>query len=103
MADALPVLTACSYGLFHAPFFTVEHGTTPACERVANPDSSFLKCLPGSLRSFQHVLAYPPNQVFIGNVDPLRMPPRPCVVLYGRPGRCQLLRGFPCLEGKASL
>jgi hypothetical protein len=77
LADTYPIVTACSYSLFHCPFFTVEHGTTPASERVANPGSEFLKALPRSLRSFDQVVAYPPNQVFIGNVSPRNLPPRP--------------------------
>ncbi len=77
MADTLPVVTACSYALFHAPFFTVAHGTTPASERTANPESEFLKALPRSLRSFAQVCAYPPHQAFIGNVSPKSLPQRP--------------------------
>ncbi|HEY9592892.1 MAG TPA: glycine/sarcosine/betaine reductase complex component C subunit beta [Spirochaetia bacterium] len=72
-----PVVTACSYELFHCPFFTVEHGTTPESERAANPDSDFLKALPGALRSFDEVVAYPANQAFIGVTSPRDLPPRP--------------------------
>jgi betaine reductase len=72
-----PVVSACSYSLFHCPFFTVEHGTTPASERATNPGSEFLTALPRSLRSFDQVVAYPPNQAFIGNISPRSLPPRP--------------------------
>jgi len=77
VAETLPVVTACFYSLFHCPFFAMEHGTTPACERAANPNSDFLAALPRSLRTFAQVSGYPPNQAFIGNIDPRRLPPRP--------------------------
>ncbi len=77
MAERVPVVTACSYALFHVPFFTTEHGTTPANERAANPGSAFLEALPRSLRSFAEVAAYPPNLAFIGSLDPRELPARP--------------------------
>jgi glycine/sarcosine/betaine reductase complex component C subunit beta len=77
LADTYPVVTACSYALFHAPFFAMEHGTTPASERAANPESQFLAALPHSFRSFAQVCGYPPNQAFIGNVSPRKLPQRP--------------------------
>lgn len=77
MSESRPVVTACAYSLFHCPSFAVEHGTTPAGERAANPGSQFLAALPRSLRRFAEVVGYPPNQAFIGNLDPRRMPPRP--------------------------
>ncbi|MFZ4615689.1 MAG: hypothetical protein ACOYM2_05735 [Rectinemataceae bacterium] len=52
MAERNAVITACSYGLFHAPYFSQEHGTTPEAERSANPGSEFLMALPRSMRSF---------------------------------------------------
>jgi betaine reductase len=77
VADRVPVITACSCNLFHAPYFAMEHGTTPAAERAANPGSDFLSKLPGSLRSFERARDYAPNQAFIGALDPRRLPPRP--------------------------
>ncbi|MEW5816816.1 MAG: glycine reductase, partial [Spirochaetota bacterium] len=77
MADSIPVITACSYNLFHCPFFSMEYGTTPAAERAANPASDYLKALPRSLRSFDQVVRYPPNQVYIGNLSPKALPPLP--------------------------
>lgn len=74
---AFPSLAACSYNLFHVPFFTVKYGSTPEGERHTNPDSPFLKQLPESMRTYREVCAYPPNQVFIGNLDPRQLPPRP--------------------------
>jgi betaine reductase len=70
-------LTASSYNLFHTPFLAVDYGTTPESERAANPDSDFLASLEGALRGYDSAVAYAPNQAFIGNLDPRRMPPRP--------------------------
>ena len=83
MAERAPVVTACSYALFHVPFFSTEHGTTPANERAANPGSAFLAALPRSLRSFSEVAAYPPNLAFIGALDPRSLPARPWVGARG--------------------
>ena len=70
-------VTACSYSLFHAPYFSKALGTTPAGERAADPDSEFLKKLEGSFRSFEDVVGYAPNQAFIGNTDPRELPGQP--------------------------
>jgi hypothetical protein len=83
VAERAPVVTACSYALFHVPFFATEHGTTPANERAANPGSAFLEALPRSLRSFAEVAAYPPNLAFIGALDPRDLPPRPWTAACG--------------------
>jgi betaine reductase len=77
VAERAPLVTACSYSLFHCPQLAVEYGTTPAAERAANPGSAFLAALPGSLRSFAEAAGYAPNQAFIGNVDPRSLPARP--------------------------
>jgi glycine/sarcosine/betaine reductase complex component C subunit beta len=50
----------CSLVLAHAPDL-VRHGSKPAREGVD---------LNGSLRSYDQALAYPPHQVFIGNLRP---------------------------------
>ena len=71
------MLSACSFNLFHAPFFTEAYGTSPAAERAKTPDSPFIQNLAQSIRSFDQVCAYPPNQSFIGNLDPRQLPPRP--------------------------
>jgi hypothetical protein len=83
--ERAPVVTACSYALFHVPFFATEHGTTPANERAANPGSAFLEALPRSLRSFAEVAAYPPNLVFVGSLDPRDLPARPWTATRGAP------------------
>jgi hypothetical protein len=77
VAERLPVVTACSYALFHSPWFATEYGTTPANERAASPGSAFLAALPRSLRSFAEVAGYPPNLAYIGVLDPRELPARP--------------------------
>lgn len=74
-----PVIKGASYSLVHAPQLMVEYGTTPAQERRSQPHSAWLGKLPEHLRSFEAVVAYPPNQVYIGNLTPdqLRGIPRP--------------------------
>ncbi|MBT3275328.1 MAG: glycine reductase [Spirochaetales bacterium] len=71
--DNFPFLTSCSYNLYHVPYFTSRYGT--------GADGSGLAESPDSLRSFEDVCAYPPNQAFVGNLDPKELPPRPwCTV-----------------------
>src|SRR5690554_6278891 len=48
----------------------VTHGTTLMVERAKNPDSPLLEQVQQSLRPFESVAAYPPNQVYIGNISP---------------------------------
>ena len=64
------VLKATSYVLVHAPDMVLHNGTTQTTERVVNPGSEYLKVLPDKLRSYEQVLAYAPNQTYIGNMTP---------------------------------
>jgi betaine reductase len=96
--ESRPVVTAASYSLFHCPHVAAQHGTTPAGERAANPGSAFLEALPRSLRSFAEVVAYPPNQAFIGNVDPRKLPARPWTVAAG-PGSARPAPAAAPVEG----
>ncbi|MGI6724674.1 MAG: glycine/sarcosine/betaine reductase complex component C subunit beta [Christensenellales bacterium] len=64
------VLKAASYVLVHAPDMVLHNGTTQTTEMVVNPDSEYLKNLPGHLRSYDQVVAYAPNQTYIGNMTP---------------------------------
>lgn len=64
------VLKGASYILAHTPDMVLHNGTTQTTERVVNPDSDYLKELPSHLRSYEQVLAYYPNQVYIGNKTP---------------------------------
>ena len=68
------VVKAASYVLAHTPDMVIHNGTTQTTEMVVNPDSDYLKELPGHLRSYEDCVAYIPNQAYIGNVtnDELR-------------------------------
>jgi betaine reductase len=63
-----PVIQACSYILVHVPGF-VRYGSKPSREMEDDPNS-VLPALEGHLREFAEAVAYPPNQVFIGNLHP---------------------------------
>ena len=64
------VIKGTSYVLVHVPDMVMQNGTTQATERVVNPESEYLKELPSRLRSYEDVLAYYPNQTYIGNYTP---------------------------------
>lgn len=74
-----PVLRGASYVLIHTPDMILQNGTTQTTERYVNPDSEYLKELPKHLRSFDQVVNYLPNQVYIGNKRPeaLKETPQP--------------------------
>ncbi len=65
-----PSLRAASYVLVHAPDMVIHNGSTQVVERTVNPESEYLKALPNHLRTFEEVVAYAPNQVYIGNMKP---------------------------------
>ena len=65
-----PVVKAASYCLFHASDMVLSHGTTLTMERAKNPDSTLFDQVQQGLRPFESVVAYPPNQVYIGNMKP---------------------------------
>ncbi|MGM9591040.1 MAG: glycine/sarcosine/betaine reductase complex component C subunit beta, partial [Faecousia sp.] len=58
------------YILAHTPDMVLHNGTTQTTERIVNPESEYLKQLPSHLRDWNTVLAYWPNQVYIGNKTP---------------------------------
>lgn len=68
-----PVIKGASYALIHAPDVVIPLGTTQTTERLRNPDSEHLKNLPAHLRTFEEAVNYPPNQVYIGNMEPDRL------------------------------
>lgn len=76
MSSPNPVLQAASYCLCHVPNL-VQHGSKPRREIARDP--GIAKALAESLRTTDEAVAYPPNQVFIGNRDPewLAEIPRP--------------------------
>ncbi len=62
------VIKGASYILAAAPDMVLHNGTTQTTEMIVNPDSEYLKELPQHLRSYEDVLSYIPNQVYIGNM-----------------------------------
>ena len=64
------VIKGAGYILVHTPDMVIHNGTTQTTERIVNPESEYLKELPSHIRSFEDVLSYYPNQVYIGNVTP---------------------------------
>lgn len=67
---SFPVLRGAAYSLIHAPSILKDHGSTQSLERQLDPKSEYLKTLDKHLRTYEEVLAYPPNQAFIGNLTP---------------------------------
>lgn len=73
------VVKGASYILCHTPEMILRNGTTQTTERQLNPESDYLKQVPEHIRSFEKVVSYLPNQVYIGNQHPdkLREVPQP--------------------------
>jgi betaine reductase len=63
----LPVITGVSYYLAHVPSM-IRYGSKPYRELKHEP--SLLQPILSHLRTFDQAVAYPPNQVFVGNLDP---------------------------------
>lgn len=63
------VIRGASYTLAFTPDMVIHDGATQVTERVVNPDGDYLKALPKHLRSYEDVLAYAPNQAYIGNMS----------------------------------
>lgn len=64
------VIKGTGYVLAHTPDMVLENGSTQQQERIVNPEGEYLKELPKHLRSWEQVLSYWPNQVYIGNKTP---------------------------------
>lgn len=62
-----PVVKGSSFVISHTPSL-VRHGSKPT--REIEKDDTLLKRILSSLRSYEDAVAYPPNQVFIGNMRP---------------------------------
>jgi betaine reductase len=62
-----PVVKGVSYFLAHVPSL-VRHGSKPS--RELSHESSLLQPILDHLQTFDQTVIYPPNQVFIGNLDP---------------------------------
>jgi hypothetical protein len=65
-----PVIKASGYVLVHTPNILKEGGSTQTTTRAKNPDDEYLKKLDDYLRTFAEVVAYAPNQAYIGNILP---------------------------------
>jgi glycine/sarcosine/betaine reductase complex component C subunit beta len=65
--NARPVVREATYFLAHVPSL-VRHGSKPSREIERNPD--LIKPISEHLWTFEKAVAYPPNQVFIGSLDP---------------------------------
>lgn len=63
-----PVVKAVTYALCHVPHL-VPYGSKPRRE-LAKAYQPLMHQIERSLRSFEEVVAYLPNQVYIGNLDP---------------------------------
>lgn len=64
------VVKAAGYILVHTQDMIMHNGTTQTVEMSANPESEYLKAVPKHLRTFEEVINYAPNQVYIGNMTP---------------------------------
>ncbi|MBB6214565.1 betaine reductase [Anaerosolibacter carboniphilus] len=64
------VVKGTGYVLVHTPDMIYHNGTTQTTEKLTNPDSEYLKKLPEHVRSYDKVVNYAPNQVYIGNITP---------------------------------
>jgi betaine reductase len=64
------VLKGAAYFLAHTPEMVVHNGTTQTTQRKIDPNAEYLAAIRGALRSYDEVLAYLPNQVYIGNLTP---------------------------------
>ena len=65
-----PVVKKASYILVNTPDMVIHNGTTQTLERQTHPDSEYLQNLKSGLRPFNEVVAYPPNQTYVGNITP---------------------------------
>ncbi|MCJ7691663.1 MAG: glycine/sarcosine/betaine reductase complex component C subunit beta [Clostridiaceae bacterium] len=74
-----PVIKKASYILVNTPDMVIRNGSTQTVERNTNPDSEYLRDMPSHLRGFEEVVAYAPNQTYIGNMTPEELAeiPRP--------------------------
>ncbi len=74
--NTAPVVKSVSYFLGHVPNL-MRYGSKP-CREIAK-DATLLKNFVAHLRPYSEAVAYAPNQIFIGNMDPddLRQVPTP--------------------------
>jgi hypothetical protein len=63
-----PVIKASGYVLVHTPDVLKQNGATQVSTREQDPKHEYLVNIDKSLRNFDEVVRYAPNQVYIGNV-----------------------------------
>ncbi len=68
-----PIVKGAGYVLVNTPDMLIHNGSTQTIERLTNPDSEYLKGLTEHIRTFDDVVAYLPNQVYIGNLHPEKL------------------------------
>lgn len=64
------VIKGAGYVLVNTPQLVETAGATFTTEKILNPDSELLKNVQDHLRSFDEVVNYVPNQIYIGNLRP---------------------------------
>ncbi len=67
-----PVFKGAGYILIHTPDM-IENGSTYSIEKITNPTSEYLTEMKKYVRSYEEVVNYLPNQVYIGNKVPLEL------------------------------
>ena len=66
----MSVIRGAGYILAHVPDMILSCGTTQTTERKINPESDYLRAVGAALRKYDDVVAYAPNQVYIGAAEP---------------------------------
>lgn len=74
---SFPVIKKASYILVNTPDMILQNGTTQTLERETNPSSEYLVEIKNHIRPFNDVVAYAPNQTYIGNMLPEELSKRP--------------------------
>lgn len=68
-----PVIKNFGYVLAHVPALLEHHGSVVYQTKQTHPNDEYLTKLKDHLRSFEAVVAYPPNQCYIGNITPTEL------------------------------
>lgn len=63
------VIKGASYTLAATPDMVMHSGTTQTTEMMVNPKSEYLRTVENHLRSYEDIVNYMPNQVYIGNMS----------------------------------